>query len=67
LTKIGAERLNPVGRANDHPVELGSIKGFSAFYELDLNSFSIDGERDENNFPVEPSDPGTSKRDVMNV
>jgi hypothetical protein len=67
LTKIGTERLNSIGGASDYPFELGSIEAFSVFYYLDLDSFSIYSERDEYNFSVEPSDPGTAKRDVMNV
>jgi hypothetical protein len=67
LTKIRAERLNPLGRANDHPTEPGSIEAFSVFYYLGLDSFSIDGEWDKNDFSVEPSDPGAAKCDVLNV
>ena len=67
MTKIRADRVNPLGRGNDHLPELRSIKAFSAFDDFGLDSFPVDRERYKNNFSVEPADAGASERDIMNV
>ena len=67
LAKIRADRVNPLGRANDHLPELRAVETFSVFNDFGLDSFPIDRERDEDNFSVEPSYPCAPERDVMNV
>ena len=67
MTKIRADRVNPLGRGNDHLPKLRSIKAFSVFDDFGLDSFSVDRERDENNFSVESAYSGASERDIMNV
>ena len=66
-TKIRADRVDPLGRADDHVLELGPIEAFLVFDHFGLDSFSIDRERDENDFSVDPANAGSAERDVMNV
>ena len=67
LTKIRADRVDPLSRANDHLSELGPIKALFAFDHLGLDPFPIDCERYENDFPFEASYAGSAERDVINV
>ena len=67
MTKIRADRLDPLSRANDHFSELGPIKALFTFNHLDLDLFAIDRERYENDFPFKASHAGSAERDVINV
>jgi hypothetical protein len=67
MTKIRADRINPVERGNGHLLQLGSIKAFPAFDDPRLHSFAIDREGYENDFPVVTANAGATERDIMNV
>ena len=65
--KIRADRANSLDRADDHVPESRPIEPFPAFDHLGLDAFSIDRERDENDFSVDPANAGSAERDIMNV
>jgi hypothetical protein len=65
--KIRADRANALGRTDDHVPESCPIEAFPLFDHFDLDAFSIDCERDENDFSVDPANASSAERDIMNV
>ena len=65
--EIRADRANPLDRADDHVPESCPIEAFLVFDHFGLDAFSIDRERDENDFAVDPANAGSAERDVMDV
>ena len=67
MTKIGADRVNPLSRANDHLPQLRPIEAFPALNDFGLDLLSVNRERYENDFCVEATDAGSAECDVVNV
>jgi hypothetical protein len=65
--KIGADRANSLDRGDDHVPESCPIEAFPVFDHFGLDAFSIDRERDENDFSVDPANAGSPERDIMDV
>jgi hypothetical protein len=65
--KIRADRANALDRADDHVPESRPVEAFPVFEHFGLDAFSIDRERDENDFSVAPANAGSAERDIMNV
>jgi hypothetical protein len=67
MAEIRANGVNPLVRGNDHLPKPRSIEVFSAFDDFGLNQLTVDRERNEDDFSIEPTYAGASERDIMNV
>jgi hypothetical protein len=67
MAKIRADRLDSIWGGNDHLLQSRSIEAFPAFDDLRFDSFPIDREGYESDFPVETANAGAPERDIMDV